>query len=326
MVSPQNEPAFYFPVQDGRYEVKPDLHRLSADFGNGQVDAKVFQIDKTFADYRHNKLAARSESIKKYICLAGSSQAFPVINRFMLETLCNDYPQYFLFDPTRRLLECQLTGEKLQFNSDFELDIEQNRHPLKNTYLNGWDALAMQVQEDIAVMKIDPQGQATLIALHLCAPNHWAAEDKIGKDFIEIHRPVPGMQRINQRSKAINLAILNKGPYVRFAWGLATDRRLNHHPVAPANTPAATWHGRQFSLSDPQLYLRVERQTLTGLSHSGLALFTIRTYFYAVNQLARPYRQQLMEAVSSMDEPATEYKGLAHDKSAILQWLATISR
>jgi dimethylamine monooxygenase subunit A len=44
--------AIYFPLDSGRYEVKPGLFSLDTDFGNGEVDRQIFQIDRNFTEYR----------------------------------------------------------------------------------------------------------------------------------------------------------------------------------------------------------------------------------------------------------------------------------
>jgi len=323
MLIPNNNPAFYFPLHNGRYEVKPGFFPFSADFGNGQQDSRLFQIDKTFPHYRKNKLTARNESLGKYICQSTPGLSFPAVNQFILNSLCQEHPDYFLFNPRHQALDCKLTDEQLVFDLNSELDYEQSRLCTDKPYINSWDALAMQLQEDLAIMQVNTQGQGKLLALHLCAPNHWAATDKIGKDFLSIHQSVPGMERINQRANEINLATLNKGPFIRFAWGLATDTRLNHHPVGPSNISGNNWRGRQFNPSRPELFLRVERQTLTGFASEGLVLFTIRSYFYDVQKLKAEQKQQLFDAIHTMKEETLRYKGLINSKKTIECWLAT---
>lgn len=303
MITPANNPAFYFPPEKGLYEVKPGLISLDTDLGNGKLDQHIFQFDNQFLTYRSNKLKARSESVEKYICLQEDIDLSEV-NRFILDTLCKDYPEYFSFDKQSRQLYCHLTDEQL----------------VPDDY-GSFDQLAMQVQEDLAVMEVDKDAQGKIIALHLCAPNHWAAQDKIGKDFIEIHHAVPEMERIIQRNREINKACLNKGPFVRFAWGLSTDKHLNHHPQPPAGISSSEWQGRKFNPQMPELYMRVERQTLKGFVDKNLILFTIRTYFYDVKTLDQQQKQLLLDAINSMSPAALQYKGLGESKNAICDWL-----
>ena len=72
----------------------------------------------------------------------------------------------------------------------------------------------VEVARDPKLSKIDhlfiltPEKRDYLTAIHLCSPSHWAAEDKIGKDFTAIHQPVPGIERINRTAPSLVDAIL----------------------------------------------------------------------------------------------------------------------
>jgi len=37
-------PARYFPLESGRYEVKPDLFKFGTDFGNGDAEARGKEV------------------------------------------------------------------------------------------------------------------------------------------------------------------------------------------------------------------------------------------------------------------------------------------
>ena len=109
---------------------------------------------------------------------------------------------------------------------------------------------------------------------------------------------------------------------MRFAWGLATDQRLNHHPQPPQNE-AGDWEGRRFNAARPELYLRIERQTLSGLADLDAVVFTIRTYFENIGTLRdNPVRcAELTAALRSMGDASLMYKGLAADRAAIVDWI-----
>lgn len=315
---------FYFPLTTGRYEVKAGLYKFPYDFGNGESDRQIFQIDQTFEDYRQAKQTARAEHLDKYYCCDGfDASAAAVINRFIVRQLVTEHPTYFRLRQQggKSNLACGLTREKLTFDRDCRFQPTSSQISSQPVYQDGFDALANQIQEDMAVIRLKDTGEDQIIAIHLCLPNHWAAQAKIGHCFAAAHRPVPGMDKINQSAGQLLHAIMQKGPYVRFAWGLATDRRLNHHPQAAPEQEH--WHGRAFDPLHPMLYLRVERQTLHGFPTARLALFTIRTYFYDVHALAsHPARKsQLINAINSMSDASLDYKGLAPDKKAIIKWL-----
>ncbi len=189
------------------------------------------------------------------------------------------------------------------------------------SYTSALDALACQIQEDLAVVCRRADGSDGLAAVHLCSPNHWAAEEKIGRHFAQVHAPVAGMGLLNQRSADLIRAMIERGPYVRFAWGLGTDTRLNHHPEPPPGIPPADWQGRHFDPEHPRLFVRVERQVLWGFPQQEAALFTIRTYFRDCARLTPQERTQLRLAISSMTPQTLAYKGLAAHHDPILEWL-----
>jgi len=314
---------FYFPLDKGQYQVSPGLHALGTDFGNSNADNLIFQFDENFDHYRQTKIAARTEALEKYYCKEELvTKKISIINRFIIQQLCHESPDLFSYQEqnNQHYLHCELTGETLVFDPQYKLS---GNHPDSIRYVDGLDALAMQVQEDIALVEKTNDGRDRIVALHLCFPNHWAAKDKISKSFLASHAPVPGMEKINQRAEQLLNSLLNKGPYVRFAWGLATDKYLNHHPIAPEGVDKNLWQGRCFDPTNPHLYLRMERQVIHGFPSIDTFLFAIRTYFYDVATLKQSpsKRQALLSALQSMSAATLHYKGLAESLPLILDWL-----
>lgn len=320
---PRGAPAEYFPLARGRYEIRPGLSRLGTDFGNGARDGHIFQLDREFHAYRTAKLAARAEELGKYHP-AGllDVPARAAVNRLVAKRLVDEHPDAFALaqHEGERRLDCHLSGEGLRFAPDWTwlgLEGPQPAPP----YRSGLDALAAQVQEDLAVVQLSPDGSDRVAALHLCFPNHWAAAEKIGRDFSATHRPVADIEPIIRHSAKLVRTMVEKGPFVRFAWGLATDTRLNHHPDPPPGAGLGVWTGRRFDPERPRLFLRIERQTTMGLPALGCALFTIRTYFTDCAGLAPERRRRLASAIASMSAQSLAYKGLADSRAAILDWL-----
>lgn len=318
--------ASYFPLSNGRYEVKPGMMLLGCDLGNGDVDQRVFQIDSSFTQYRHIKLFGRRENLAKYYQTCNlSDNVRKAIANLMMMRLSQEYPQYFdyqhLFDNTIKF-ESQLTGEVIYLDSHFELLWVEGEGVFPD-YICVLDAIATQIQEDFTVICRGEDGSNWLSAVHLCFPNHWSAQEKIGKDFAAIHAPVAGIEKINRRSAAIVNTMITREPMVRFAWGLSTDTRLNHHPEPATGVEIDEWVGRNFDEKNPQLYLRIERQVMWGLPEREAALFTIRTYFRDCQEIKKDnlLRSKLISAIESMTPESLVYKGLIESKGSILQWL-----
>lgn len=100
-----------------------------------------------------------------------------------------------------------------------------------------------------------------LALIHLSASNHWDAREKIGRSFTQSHQPIPHIDPISKAAPKIYEQIQIRGPMECFAWGVATDDRLNHHPEPPPDISPEEWKGRSFDRSSPNLYARIERQT-----------------------------------------------------------------
>lgn len=326
-VEASNSAAYYFPLMSGRYEVKPGMMAFGSCFGNTQTDQQVFQIDDNFAHYRQAKLLARGERLSKYYQTCNYSKAVAgAIARLIINRLTQEHPQHFhcqkSIDNTLKF-HSQLTQETIYLDAELQLQQVEGSSVVP-AYASTLDALSAQVQEDLTIICRSADGSNWLSAVHLCYPNHWSAEEKIGKDFATIHAPVAGMEKINRRGSAIAHTMITHKPMVRFAWGLSTDTRLNHHPESPPGVSVEQWQGRSFDPQHPRLYLRIERQVIWGLPEYEAALFTIRTYFRDCGVVRKDLvlRSKLCEAIESMTPESLVYKGLTESKANILQWLS----
>ncbi len=327
-VEASSNSAYYFPLDNGRYEVKPGLIPFGSDLGNGIADRVVFQFDDNFADYRQIKLAVRAERLSKYYQTCNYSDTIAsAIARLIIQRLTLEHPQHFHIEHLASgdiAFYSQLTGETLYLDTNWQLlHIQTSANSTYPAYISTLDALAAQIQEDLTVICRAENGSNWLSAVHLCYPNHWSAEEKIGKNFSCIHTPVAGMEKINRRADAIVNTMINRKPMVRFGWGLSTDTRLNHHPEPPAKLSLQQWYGRNFDPQHPRLYLRIERQVIWGLPQCQAALFTIRTYFRDCSVIKKDpeLRHKLSSAIESMTPESLIYKGLAETKDSILTWL-----
>ena len=292
----------YLPFLDGKYSTAPGLFPTEKAQG---PDRLIFQIDDDYMRYRRNMQDCRREDIQKYFVQKNLHARTAVnVNMMIATQLVKEYPAIFRFteDEGRFSLHNRLTDETLRWNEEWQ-SVEGSK------YLNLFDALSSQVQEDIAVCQLEGD-RDWLAAIHLCAPNHWSPEDKIGRPFGYVHGIVPGMEKLNVQYFKMLTSCVQKGPFYRFAWGISTDKRLNHHPHPPPDIDAVTWHGRSLDDEDSRIYCRVERQALAGIPSSNAFIFTIRTYFYDSAAFAPSERIALLAAIESMSDASLAYKGL----------------
>lgn len=272
----------YLPFTTGVYTTAPGLIPLRGE--------KVFDVDEHYQDYISNKNQCRAEDITKYYCEHNfSDRTNRAVTDFLFSRLHEEYPNLLDFD--------------------------------RDTYDSLFDGICSHLQEDVAVIQLDGD-KDWLTAIHLCSPNHWDPRTKIGRPFNEIHTPVPNIERTVKNYQVMLKMIVEKEIFTRFAWGVATDARLNHHPEPPPGYDATAWRGRRIADEETEFFVRVERQNLIGLKEVNAFIFTIRTYFYKVNELSIEEKLALGKAVDSMTEEVVRYKGMERLKGSLLQRLS----
>jgi len=305
-------PRFYFPLRHGRYDVAPGLVKFGKDLGGGDADTVVFQIDNTFDQFIAAKRAARHRAFEHHV-LAHRMEldVAASVTSFIVDRLVTEHPAHFRVERDDgadvKILHCRLTNETIRLSRNMRLAGH-------GRYADALDALGCQVQEDLAIVSTSGQGEHWLSFAHVCLPNGWAPEEKIGRSFATIHEPVAGMSAMNARQDEFaNIMVNATDGLVRFAWGVTFDDELNHHPRRPRPP---------FDPQRPRAFLRVERQTIWGFPHVGAALFTIRTYFYNCDLLRRDpaTREPLVSALRTMPDASRQYKGL-RDANAVIAWL-----
>jgi len=312
--------ARYFPPSSGKYEVKPGLMPLGTDFGNGAADKLTFQVDAGFAEYRKVKQAARAERLAKYYQTRDfTPEIAGVVCRFIARRLAEEHSGLFALDERgdEVTLRCALTGETLRFDRAMQQVAGMAAEP---PYADPFDALAAQVQEDLAVVR-RVGGKDWACAIHLCFPYRWTAEEKIGLDYVTMHLPVPGMETFRKPGMVTNM--IKFGPFTRFVWELCTDDRLNQHREPPPGIDPEAWHERPFDPRHPRLFLRVEREVLWGFPEHDAALLAVRISFRDGEEIRKDaaLREPLCQTIESMSLEALRYKGLAENRDAVLAWL-----
>lgn len=320
----------YFPLAHGRYDVAAGLKLLG--------DKPHFEIDAHYGAYLAAKAASWKDDPAKYHLESGFDAGLHrAIAEFAMQALEATYPGYFTLE----------AGERAVFHNHLlglsaTIDLEALRVTAISrsaARLPGGEAiyaecdlvgasaftyLALQTQEDWAVTATDPQTKAEWLgALSISFPNHWRPEEKIGRSFAAVHEPVAGIAPLVKAAPALIETMIHKGPWERFAWGVATDTVLNHHPDNP-DDPARTLSDYAPTAAGAGTYLRIERQTLKGFSAHHGALFTIRTYFTPVSEVAKDpaRRQALASAIRGMSDASLAYKGLVQLRAPLLAYMA----
>jgi dimethylamine monooxygenase subunit A len=287
--------------------VAPGLRPLSTDYGNGAADRRILQIDEDFPRYRANKEACFAEYRAKYWLTHDLTREVAVAAaRAIGWHLSNDFPDYY--ESNEGSLESLITGERVVWTEAGLLDRVSSRLPDGVDQL--LEAMAFQIQADLAVVVREPDGGDRIAALHLCSPSHWAGGDKIGRSFFETHAPVPAFDAVNAVAAKLVKTIIEAGPFVRFVWGVESDDRLNHHPSAPPGWDQEEWWGRRFDRG--RFWVRTERQTILGLPDVDAALFFIHVQTLPDSEVLadEEMRSALLSGLLSMSPEARAYKGV----------------
>jgi hypothetical protein len=131
------------------------------------------------------------------------------------------------------------------------------------------------------------------------------------------------MKNNKRDAEALVNTIINKGPFLRFAWGLTPEAELNQHPRPCLTSTNKKDKKRQFDPHHPSLFLRVERQILWPFPEQHAALFTIHTYLTDCHQIRDNMEQneKLVSALNSMTKEQLVYKCLNKNRKPIVKWL-----
>lgn len=300
----------YYPYLRGKYDVSPAFNVLKLNHLSDIPDNYLFQIDQNFEKYIKNKEECRRENIEKYYQQYNlADQTKRVIIEYIINNLITYYPNNFVLEKSNiNTLNCLLTNEKIIYDNQFNLISEK--------YTDLLDAICSQVQEDIVICSMDKQND-WLSFIHLCSPNYWSAQEKIGKNFSEIHEYVAGMEKIRSIYRPILESVIKKGPFFRFAWEINTDNLLNHHPEKIKSE-------KKFNSLLPELFVRVERQCLIGFEEINTILFTIKTYYKDILELNKQQINFLNKSLLSMSAETLKYKRLENDLKDISDYLTEI--
>lgn len=163
-----------------------------------------------------------------------------------------------------------------------------------------------QIQEDLAVHCIDGE-RDWMAAGHICFPSGWKPEDKVGRDFEQIHWPIPGMDLRSAHKMARSM--VHSGPFERFVWGIVFENRINGHPQTPK---------KKFDPEAPVLYVKVERQITVGFPSVNAALFVIRQFLIEERDIDKP---ALLASLEKMTPDQIAYKGITKSYDSVLAYL-----
>jgi hypothetical protein len=189
--------------------------------------------------------------------------------------------------------------------------VDKNLHPL--------EAASLLVQEDLCVMS-QVGKDWILSAASLCFPSRWDVRDKIGKNLLGIHGPVPHYEKaIGAATQNIFDKLTVERPVWRVNWTVMDSGEL-HQPTAVRSPDAMEINSSNI---EQGLYFRRERQTLRKLPNSGDILFTIRTYsdtFAHVVEEFPDFQKHIGTTIAGSTPQLIDYKGWAKILNELQSW------
>lgn len=184
------------------------------------------------------------------------------------------------------------------------------------------DWVGRQVQEDLLVLN----KEGVLIGGQLCFPSGWSLAEKVGKDFVNIHAPLPGlMAPMVSAANQLMARIPRDRPVKRNNWGIRVCDELDLSSKHTARYQAMLKSTQDWiteTIGD-RLYVRIEHQTLSRLAQSDAVLFTIHTYLSKLSDelLVETRAQQLRTFLQSVPPDVLNYKQMTPFSDKLTRYL-----
>ncbi|CAK9438516.1 uncharacterized protein LODBEIA_P27400 [Lodderomyces beijingensis] len=272
------------------------------------------ELDNEWQYYHDLKLQRLQEKGEKVH--ATSSKAVDASWEVLYE-LCaylpHRYPSLFSYDDNSQVLKILATGET------FDLKDKKNLDPIVTA--------AKCIQDDIAIMVEDENGDYSLESGCVALAGFWRITDKYQRTLDEIHlsgdvpqyatKLGPAMRKFFRRLTVNN-------PVVRNNYFIQTDNNLDWSTsIGPETKQEVGWYTAPAATDVNDLYFRSERQSLRRLPISGALVFTIRTYFMPITKLCQePYvPRRLLNGINSWQSDVEEYKGYHKFKDVLMPYL-----
>ncbi|KAG7193076.1 uncharacterized protein KQ657_001193 [Scheffersomyces spartinae] len=290
-------------------------HRYVVTMGIRSMDwDEWIQLDNEWLRYHELKKARVQE--KGEALYATNPKARAAMWEFVDELkiyLSHRYPTLFTYYAEKDVMKIIPTGEV------FHLSDRISQDP---AYI-----AAMWLQDDIAIMVEDENGQYILMAGAIMLAGFWRLKDKYMMPLSQIHTSgdVP-KYNLNLKSGMEKFFVrmgLDK-PVVRNNYFIQTDENLPWSTsIGDEDTEQVGWYTAPAASDINRIYFRSERQSLRRLPKSGAIAFTIRTYFLPVTEMVKePFiPRRLFDAISSWEPDVQEYRGLATFKDILLPYL-----
>lgn len=303
------KPLPYRPFKWGSYYITMGLRSMPWD--------EWIELDNRFLEYhsiKRNRILERGSRCNRTApeAIDGACELLEELASYLPER----YPQ--LYRRTEVGLDNIVTGESFNVAE----------RPLKEDPMQ---IAARLVQDDLAIMFERADGQYYLLAGSILLPGFWRLEDKFGMPLAEIHTSgdVPGFKDKLQRGmENFFRRLAPDKPVIRHNYFFQVDDNLAWSESLGSEDQAGEgghfgWGSAVDGRGVEHHRFRSERQTLRRLPRSGGVVFTIRTYFEKVTEIAQEpgVPGRLASGVRGWPESVDNYKGREKWGAALLEFL-----
>ncbi|CEI68435.1 hypothetical protein FVEN_g5405 [Fusarium venenatum] len=269
------------------YHQTMSLKKMDPDFWieiENTYRSRIIQRQILYAKYGRDVLQA----------LPGSELACKELMEMVIQFICARYPQ--AFELHGRVFVNHLLGVKQDLGQIEPLLFLLNHVP-----------------EDFALTLRDPAtGRYCFRAGVICSSVGWKLSEKIGLGLPEIHAPVPDYkEKMEFSMDRFFTKMPTDSPIQRGSWGLEVGQPL----FIPSEDPEfQTRETQSPSLTEADVHLRVDWQTLRRLPLSGAIVFNFKALFTPMSEFRdEPYVPSLvLKVLNEGKENIMKYKGTWH--------------
>ncbi|KAK9490902.1 hypothetical protein V1508DRAFT_237159 [Lipomyces doorenjongii] len=273
------------------------------------------ELDNEFLKYHKRKCERLAERREKLVITAPDAYdaAIELLEEFR-EWLPARYPT--LFRRTNVGIDNLVTGESFNI---VERPLKDNVDPM--------EIAAKLVQDDLAIMMPGEDGQYYLKSACILLAGFWRLADKFGMPLSEIHTSgdVPQFkEKLQMSMERFFVRMRVDKPVVRNNYFLQTDDDLGWSTaIGPEDNDDIGWDAAEHAHDITKVHFRSERQSLRRLPKSGGIVFTIRTYFVPITEIAKePYVPgRLADGIRAWSDDVARYKGRRKFDNIVIDYL-----
>lgn len=297
-------------------------HKYSINMGIRNMEWDLwFELDNQWHKFHNEKLKRVAMYDKKLheTHETAVDAAYEALDE-MRNYLTVRYPT--LFTKTECGIKNLETGEDFKFLGKYRV--------YKGPGSEGEDPMliaAKLVQDDLAIMIESDDGQYILKAGAIILPGFWKLEDKYMTTLEQIHTSgeVPKFrEKLQSPMEKFFIRLTCDKPVVRNNYFLQTDDELGWSTsIGEEFGGKVGWYTADEATDVSKIHFRSERQSLRRLPKTGAIMFTVRTYFLPIVEMAKEPHipRRLHNAILSWEDDVQEYRGYEKFKDILLPYL-----